>query len=194
MRLVLASGSERRIELLRRLHLDFVASQPGTDETRLPDEGPAAYVERVAREKAMELAAADVVVVAGDTAVVHGGHIMGKPAHPDEARAMLSRLQGDTHEVFTAVAVAGNGTVHSLVDVTKVDMLPMTDEEIADYVSTGEPLDKAGAYALQERGGLYVESIEGSPFTVIGLPIHLLPRLTRRVGVDLLRFQHTRRV
>lgn len=101
---------------------------------------------------------------------------------------MLRRLQGDIHEVFTGVAVAAGGEVASLVDVTIVKMLPMTDEEVADYVDTGEPMDKAGSYALQERGGVYVQSIEGSPFTVIGLPIHLLPRLLGRVGADLQRF------
>ena len=189
MRLVLASGSARRIDLLARLGLDFVSKAPDVDETRLPSEDPGAYVERLSREKAITVSGPDSVVLGADTTVVHGGHVMGKPGHPAEARAMLNRLQGDVHEVFTGIAVAGNGEVHSLVDVTKVEMLAMTEEEIADYVDSGEPMGKAGAYALQERGGLYVESIVGSPFTVIGLPIHLLPRLTRQVGVDLLRFR-----
>lgn len=189
MRLVLGSGSARRADLLRRLGLEFEMRPPDIDETRRPDERPGDYVERLAREKALAVADAESVVLAADTAVVHEGHLLGKPAHPEEARSMLRRLQGDVHEVFTGVAVAGRGEVHSLVDVTKVRMLPMTDEEIADYVDTGEPMDKAGAYALQERGGVYVQSIVGSPFTVIGLPLHLLPRLVRQVGADLLRFQ-----
>lgn len=188
MRLLLASSSPRRADLLRQLSLDFDTRPPDVDESRHPEEGPSAYVERVARDKALAVAGADVVVVAGDTAVVHEGHVMGKPAHPEEARGMLRRLQGDVHEVFTGVAVAAGGEVASLVDVTIVKMLPMTDEEIADYVDTGEPMDKAGSYALQERGGLHVQSIDGSPFTVIGLPIHLLPRLLGRVGADLQRF------
>lgn len=189
MKLVLASGSVRRAELLVRLDIEFEVQPPDIDETRRPDEPPGTYVERLAREKAAAVARADAVVFAADTAVVHDGHVMGKPAHPAEARSMLHSLQGDLHEVFTGVAAAGNGEIHSLVDVTKVRMLPMTDEEIADYVDSGEPMDKAGAYALQERGGLYVESIVGSPFTVIGLPLHLLPRLARQVGADLIRFR-----
>lgn len=188
MRLILASSSPRRAHLMQQLDLQFQAISPDVDETRRPDEPAGVYVERVARDKARAVAGEGLIVVAADTAVVHDGHVLGKPAHPEEARTMLRRLQGDLHEVFTGVAVAGSGEIESLVDVTKVKMLPMTDTEISDYVDSGEPMDKAGAYALQERGGLYVESLEGSPFTVIGLPIHLLPRLVGHVGADLKRF------
>lgn len=188
MRLVLASSSPRRADLLRQLDLEFEVRPPNVDETRRQEEPASAYVERLAREKALTVSEPDLIVVAADTAVVHEGHVLGKPAHPEEARAMLRRLHDDVHEVFTGIAVAGGGEVESLVDVTKVTMLPMTEDEIADYVETGEPMDKAGAYALQERGGVFVQSVEGSPFTVIGLPIHLLPRLLRRVGADLQRF------
>lgn len=188
MRLVLASSSPRRADLLRQLHLEFEARPADVDETRRPEEPASVYVERLALEKALTVSAPELIVVAADTAVVHEGHILGKPAHPEEARSMLRRLQDDVHEVFTGIAVVGGGEVESLVDVTKVTMLPMTEDEIADYVETGEPMDKAGAYALQERGGVFVQSVEGSPFTVIGLPIHLLPRLLRRVGADLQRF------
>lgn len=194
MRLVLASGSPRRADLLRGLGLEFELSPPDIDETRHPDESPGVYVERLARAKVVAPSVEDAFLIAGDTAVVHEGHVLGKPAHPHEARSMLRRLQGDAHEVFTGVAVAAGGEMQSLVDVTEVRMLPMTEDEIADYVESGEPMDKAGAYALQERGGLYVQSISGSPFTVIGLPVHLLPRLARQVGVDLLRFRSTPRV
>ncbi|HJQ76601.1 MAG TPA: Maf family protein [Acidimicrobiia bacterium] len=185
MRLVLASGSPRRAEILQRLGLAFATALPDIDETRLPDEAPGVYVERLARDKALAVASPDAVVVAADTAVIHEGHILGKPAHPQEARSMLSRLQGDVHEVFTGLAVAMGDELRALVDVTEVRMLPMTAEEIAGYVDTGEPMDKAGAYALQERGGLWVEAITGSPFTVIGLPVHLLPRLVAQVGSNL---------
>lgn len=98
---------------------------------------------------------------------------------------MLRRLQGKRHEVVTGVAAARSGVIESLVDVAHVQMLPMTDEEISEYVDSGEPMDKAGSYALQGFGGLFVESVSGSPFTVIGLPIHLLPRLLRSVGADM---------
>jgi septum formation protein len=194
MRLVLASGSPRRADLFAQLGLRFESVAPDIDETRRPGEEPSAYVERIAREKAAEVAAPETVVVAGDTAVVYEGHLMGKPAHPEEARAMLRRIQGDTHEVVTGLAVAAEGETHSLIDVTEVRMLAMTDSEINDYVDTGEPMDKAGAYALQGRGGVYVESVQGSPYTVIGLPIHLLPRLLSRVGVDLRHFDAGRPV
>lgn len=105
---------------------------------------------------------------------------------------MLRRLQGERHDVFTGIAVAswdGGVRVESMVDVTEVSMVPMTDDEIADYVDSGEPMDKAGGYALQGVGGLYVDSIRGSAFTVIGLPIHLLPRLIARGGHELSTFR-----
>lgn len=184
MTLVLASGSPRRAELLTRIGLRFDMSAPDIDETRRPDEAAGVYVERLAREKAAAVGDAGDVVVAADTAVVFGGIIMGKPAHPAEARGMLQRLQGGSHDVFTGVAVRRDDQIASAVDVTHVEMLAMTDDEIDAYISTGEPMDKAGSYAIQGRGGLFVASVEGSPFTVIGLPVHLLPRLIRAVGVD----------
>lgn len=182
MRLVLASGSPQRADLLDQLGLVYEVSPAGLDETRRPDESAGDYVERLAREKALSVVDDETVVIGADTAIVHDGHILGKPAHPAEARAMLRRLQAGVHEVFTGVAVAWGDHIRSLVDVTDVRMMPMTDEEIADYVDTGEPMDKAGSYALQGRGGVFVESISGSPFTVIGLPIHLLPRLLAQTG------------
>lgn len=194
MRLLLASGSPRRAELLTQLGLRFDVAAPEVDETRLPGEEPGVYVERVAEAKARAVAVSDAVVVAADTAVVHEGRVMGKPGHPQEARAMLQHLQGEVHEVVTGLAVAAADEVHTAVDVTIVRMLPMTDDEIGQYVDTGEPMDKAGAYALQGRGGAFVESVNGSPFTVIGLPIHLLPRLLARVGADLRRFDASRPV
>lgn len=188
MRLVLASSSPRRAALLDQLGLDYSVSPANIDETRRPDEAPGVYVERLAREKAEAVATAGEVVVAADTAVVFEGHIMGKPAHPAEARSMLTRLQGHRHEVFTGLAVGHRGQVTSVVDVTHVEMLPMTEEEVRDYVESGEPMDKAGAYALQGIGGRYVEAVSGSPFTVIGMPIHLLGRLVSRLGASLEQF------
>jgi septum formation protein len=192
MRLVLASGSERRRELLDRLGLEFTVTVPDTDETRHPEEDPAAYVERVARAKAESVSGPGLLVVAADTAVVHEGRVLGKPVHPEEARSMLRRLQGETHEVLTGLAVGwmdGGLRLQSLVDVTRVSMLPMTDDEIAWYVGTGEPLDKAGGYALQGIGGMFVSKVVGSPSTVVGLPVHLLGRLIAKSGVDVTRFR-----
>lgn len=187
MRLVLASGSPRRAELLHRLGLEFEVAPADIDETRRPDEPPGVYVERLARQKA-QTGPPEALVLAADTAVVHAGKVMGKPAHPAEARSMITKLQGDTHDVFTGVAMASGNEVAAMVDVTEVEMLPMTDEEISRYVESGEPMDKAGAYALQGRGGAYVRAVSGSPFTVIGLPIHLLSRLAGRLGVRLDQF------
>jgi septum formation protein len=192
LRLLLASGSPRRRELLERLGLEFDFVVPDVDETRFPEEAPAAYVERVARSKAAKVAGDSLIVVAADTIVVHEGRVMGKPGHPEEARAMLRRIQGDVHEVFTGLAVGswdGNPETRSVVDVAEVTMLAMTEEEIAWYVGTGEPLDKAGAYALQGLGGMFVSSVSGSPFTVIGLPIHLLSRLVSAAGAELRTFR-----
>jgi len=131
-------------------------------------------------------------VIAADTAVVHEGKVLGKPGHPEEARSMLRRLQGERHEVLTGLAVARSGEgavdIHSLVADAVVEMMPMTDDEIATYVATGEPLDKAGAYALQGIGGLYVRAVNGHPSTVVGLPLHLVSRLLEAVGADLASF------
>jgi septum formation protein len=192
MRLLLASGSPRRRSLLETIGLRFESQTPEVDESRHPDEAPGEYVERVARAKAAAVAGEDLVVVAADTAVAHEGRVMGKPGHPEEARTMLRRLQGDVHEVFTGLAVAvweGRPVIRSLVDVAEVEFLTMTEGEISEYVGSGEPMDKAGAYALQGLGALYVKRVTGSPFTVIGLPIHLLPRLLSASGADLSSFR-----
>jgi septum formation protein len=188
VRLVLASGSPRRAALFDQLGLAYEIIAADLDESRRPDERAGDYVERLAREKATAVATPGAVVIGADTAVVHEGQILGKPAHPEEARSMLRRLQGQIHEVFTGVAVAWEGEVRSLLDITEVEMLAMTEEEISDYVDTGEPMDKAGAYALQGRGGMFVATISGSPSTVVGLPIHLVPRLLAQSGTTLHHF------
>ncbi len=193
MRLVLASSSSRRADLLTILGVSFEVEPPEVDEARLPEENPQAFVERLARDKALAVVVPGAVVVGCDTAVAHEGRILGKPVHPEEARSMLRRIQGQSHEVFTGIAVATHEgpapVVHSAVDATEVTFLPMTEEEIVEYVASGEPMDKAGGYALQGRGGLFVESVSGSPFTVIGMPLHLLPRLLGRHGLDLGTFR-----
>lgn len=194
MRLILASSSPRRSHLLDQIALEHTVVPADIDESRRPDEPPGTYVERVAREKVMAIDAPDDVVVAADTAVVFEGQILGKPAHPQEARSMLQRLQGERHEVFTCLAVGRSGRLESLVDVTHVQMLPMTDDEIARYVADGDPMDKAGGYGLQSQGGVFVASISGSPFTVVGLPLHLLPRLLRSVEVDMELFRRRDRL
>ena len=187
-KVVLASGSPRRSELLALLDIPFEVQPADVDESRRPGEEPLAYVERLARDKARAVAREGTVAVGADTIVVHRGTVMGKPEHPAEARAMLERLSGDVHQVMTAVAVAtvekGRVVLDSTVETALVRFLPLTDREIDDYIATGEPLDKAGAYALQGRGAVLVESIEGHPTTVVGLPLPATRRLLARAGVS----------
>ena len=191
-RLVLASGSPRRRQLLEGLGLAFEVVVPDVDELRFPDEEPHDYVERVARAKAVAVSSPEVLAVAADTTVVIEGHVLGKPGHPEEAKAMLRRLSGKTHEVLTAVALARTSDsleLWSEVSSSLVKFLIMTEEEIDEYVKGGEPMDKAGAYALNGEAAIYIESIQGTPTGVIGLPLHTLARLFRRAGVDLLSFR-----
>ncbi|MFP3914880.1 MAG: Maf family protein [Actinomycetota bacterium] len=188
--LLLASSSSRRAELLRMLGLEFQVRVPDVDETRSQGEEPAAYVERLARSKVAAVAEAGAVAVGADTVIVHEGRVLGKPAHPAEARSVLRHLAGTSHQVLTAVAVgSGDGsgwTVDAVVEAAAVRFLPLTDAEIDAYVATGEPLDKAGSYALQGRGAVLVEAIEGHPTTVGGLPLPATRRLLARHGVMVL--------
>lgn len=184
MKLCLASSSPRRADLLRSIGVEFEAIPADIDEARRPGEHPHAYVERMSREKVEAVAVPGTLVLGADTAVVLGGDVLGKPGHPAEAAAMLRRLAGEVHHVVTGVAVSGEGGIESLVESAIVRMAAMTENEIAAYVATGEPLDKAGAYALQGRGGLYVEAVEGHPSTVIGLPLPAVRRLLARHGFE----------
>jgi septum formation protein len=192
LRLILASTSPRRRELLVSLGISFEVVSPEIDEHRHPNEEPYDYVSRLARAKAEAALTPNAVVVAADTVVVIDGHVLGKPGHPEEAMSMLRRLGSTTHEVLTGVAVARITDIVQVVtavDSTLVKFLPMTDEEIVDYVGTGEPMDKAGAYALGGLGAIFVEAVHGSPSSVIGLPLHTTARLLRGLGVDLLSFR-----
>lgn len=181
MRLVLASGSPRRADLLRAAGFEFVVRPALVDESRLPGEHPEDYVRRLAATKAAAIASAGErdVVVGADTIVLLDGDILGKPADDDDAAGMLARLSGRTHEVLTGVAVQRG--VASLVGVERaqVRFAPIDADEIAWYVATGEPRDKAGAYGIQGLASRFVERIEGSYATVVGLPVHMLRRLLR---------------
>lgn len=189
-RLILASGSPRRAELLRTLGLEFEVKPSGVDETRRQGEDPTAYVERLARSKATAMASPDAVSLGADTVVVLDGKVLGKPLHPAEARSMLQALAAGRHHVLTAVAAAGIGgdatVVEAAVETALVRFQTLTDEEIDAYVDSGEPLDKAGAYAIQGKGALLVESIEGHPTTVVGLPLPATRRLLSRFGIEVL--------
>ena len=183
--IVLASGSPRRRQLLEMIGLDFRVVSPDVDESLGPAEQPEGYVTRLAHEKATTVAGRErgAVVLGADTTVVLRGAIFGKPASPEEATAMLRRLEGRKHQVMTAVAVAQNGRCEHALDVTDVTLRPLSDELIAQYVATGEPLDKAGAYAIQGKGAALVEGIRGDFFGVMGLPLRLALELLGRFGV-----------
>ena len=186
MRLVLASESPRRRGMLETLGLDFEVRPSGVSEARHPDESPSSFAERVARDKALAVVEPGCVVLAADTVVVHRGVMLGKPGHPHEARSMLERLSGDRHTVVTGVAVArceSDTEVWSDTERTAVRFVELTDTEIGVYVDSGEPMDKAGAYGMQGAAGAFVDSVEGSPSNVVGLPMALAVRLLRRAGV-----------
>lgn len=187
--LVLASSSPRRRELLASLGLTFSVRHADVDESLLPAESAFDAAERLARMKVERVAAEalDALVVAADTLVVLEGEALGKPRDRADACRMLSALAGRTHDVVTGVACARGGRVASGRETTRVVFAPMTQAEIEAYAASGEPDDKAGAYALQGIGGLFVERVEGSPSNVVGLPVRLLYRLASELGVNLAR-------
>jgi septum formation protein len=175
--LVLASASPRRAALLRSVGLPFTTRPVDIDESVAAGEAAAPYVERLARAKATAQVHDGEVVIGADTTVVLDDAIIGKPVDPDDARRILRTLSGRTHTVFTGVAVATTARVASGVARTEVTFAELPDTWIDRYVATGEPLDKAGAYGMQDGAALFVIGIAGSPSNVIGLPLHLLPQL-----------------
>lgn len=183
--LILASASPRRADVLRMLGLEFDVIIPEVDESRLGHEPPDAYVERLARTKAQAIAdrAGGRTVLAGDTIVIVDAEVLGKPADAADAARMLERLSGRDHEVATGLAlVLPDGSILSGVCTTEVSMRAFDGDMIARYVATGEPLDKAGAYAIQSRGAALVHSVRGDYYSVVGLPVSLLMDLLRRGG------------
>jgi septum formation protein len=185
-RLILASSSPRRRQLLELIGLPFQVVPPEADEEPLPGEEPISFVRRAARDKALEVAHRQPggTVLGADTVVEIDRTILGKPGSPDVAEEMLRTLSGREHLVHTAVALVNDGRCHDLIDTARVRCVDFNEQVISWYVSTGEPLDKAGAYAVQGLGGLLVKSVEGSPYTVIGLPIHRLPELFAAHNLD----------
>jgi len=206
--LILASGSPRRRELLGRFGIAFETRPADVDETAQAGESPEHLVRRLAVAKAEAAMAtapeADVVVLAADTVVVLDGETLGKPVDADDAAAMLRRLSGRTHLVLTGLAVArrtapsDDGSrsdvglapaiqVEVEVDATEVTFVELTDADVAWYVATGEPLDKAGAYGIQGRGGVFVSSIRGNHDNVVGLGLVTARRFLTAAGLDPLR-------
>ena len=187
-KIVLASGSPRRQELLRRIGLtDFTVRVPDVEEFYPEGLSPQATVEYISREKSQAVdAAADEIVITADTMVFLDGKKLGKPADQAEALSMLTALQGRHHTVCTGVTVRQGDRFETDSETTEVYFRPVSREEILAYIATGEPMDKAGAYGIQEKGALLVERINGDYFNVMGLPVLRLSRMLGRFGVRLL--------
>ena len=190
--IILASQSPRRRELLGRLVPDFTVITDDSAEALIPGEKPPQTVQRLAAEKAEHVSAktdADALILAADTVVVLDGQILGKPKDEADAFVMLSALSGNTHQVFTGIAVLDTKTGQCVTafETPKVRFRPVSHREILQYIASGEPMDKAGAYGIQELGALFVEGIEGDYFNVVGLPLCRLGKLLKEsFEIDLL--------
>jgi septum formation protein len=204
MKIVLASASPRRIELMGRIGLECIVDPADIDETSILMEcvnsenaascttfigtggTPAAILSRRKAEEVLPRHPAGAVVIAADTVVVCGGRLLGKPLNEGEAFDMLRALSGRMHTVHTGVTVMRDGRALTRTESTDVTMRAMTDGEIYAYIATGEPMDKAGAYGIQERGALLVERLDGDFYNVMGLPLCLLSKMLLEFGIDLL--------
>ncbi|MDO8683278.1 MAG: Maf family protein [Armatimonadota bacterium] len=190
-RIILASASPRRRELLGLICPEFEVGPSDFDESRISSElPPAEYVAVSARRKARAVASGldNAIVIGADTIVVVGGEILGKPSDTDDARRMLRIISGRTHQVYTGLCVIEirNGTTieKSGIESTDVTVRRLTDSMIERYLTTGEPMDKAGAYAIQGKGAVLIERIKGCYFNVVGLPIYLLSLLLEELGME----------
>ena len=184
-RVVLASGSPRRHDLLNLVGISHEVRPANIDETMRPRENPRRHAERLAREKATVVATRDpnLITIGADTIVVVNRKVLGKPTDADHAAVMLRQLSGRQHTVITAVAVSRGKKLRSAVEEVRVKFRKLRDDEIDSYIATGEPLDKAGAYGIQGYGATIVECVEGDYFAVMGLPLARLVGLLRDVGV-----------
>lgn len=189
MKIVLASQSPRRRELLGKMGLKFTTKSPEIDEDAFRGLPAQELVQTLSREKARWIAGQvdpETIVIGADTVVVRDGVILGKPRDEAQAQAMLASLSGRDHQVCTGVTVCQGDKTVTQVEVTQVTFRPLTQEEIRQYVSTGEPMDKAGAYGIQGLGGLLVSGIRGDYSNVVGLPVCRLGRILLDFGVDCL--------
>lgn len=187
MQIILASQSPRRRELLRQMGLtDFIIRPARGEEIADPSLSPDRLVEALSRQKAAEVADCSDpgdLIVAADTVVAIDGTVLGKPHSPQEAFAMLSRLSGRHHTVYTGVTLRRGDTILTAHEATRVHFRTLTNREIESYIATGEPMDKAGAYGIQGYGSMLVEGISGDYFNVVGLPICLLGQMMARFGL-----------
>jgi len=184
-RVILASQSPRRRELLTLVGITHEVRPADIDETYLAGEKPAPHAERLARGKCAVIAERepDALVIGSDTIVVVDGEVLGKPKDEGDAGHMLRRLSGRSHIVVTAVAVAWRGETRSAVEEVTVTFHSLADDDIAAYIATREPMDKAGAYGIQGYGATIVERVDGDYFAVMGLPLQLLVRVLRELGI-----------
>jgi septum formation protein len=187
MKLILASASARRAEILRDAGLSFVALSSAVDETPYPNESPNDLVERLALAKAELVAARAIgpaIIIGADTVISLDGHILGKPRSTDDARRMLEKLSGRTHSVVTGIALIRipDAERRTFVESTLVHFAALTSEEILRYLATGEPHDKAGAYAIQGHAGRFIPRVEGCYFNIVGLPLSRLCRALVDLG------------
>jgi len=183
-RVILASQSPRRRELLTLVGIPHEVRPANVDERYLAGETPAGHVERLARDKASAIHERDAAIIGSDTIVVVDGRILGKPADAADAERMLGILSGRAHFVLTAVAVSWRGRIESAVEEVGVTFHRLTDAAIRGYVATGEPMDKAGAYGIQGYGATLVKRVDGDYFAVMGLPLQRLVRLLESVGLS----------
>ena len=189
VQIILASASPRRKELLDQINVSYQVCPVDLDETPWPDEAPLDYVQRVAAEKSAACKAqlnTEIPVLAADTAVILGAVIMGKPKDKADAMAMLTQLSGKTHQVYSAVSLRGREHGQA-VSITEVTFRCLTEQEMLAYWHSGEPVDKAGSYAIQGRGGVFIESIKGSFSGVVGLPLFETAELLSKQGIELFK-------
>ena len=189
VQIILASASPRRKELLEQINVTYSIYPVDIDETPFSNETPLDYVQRLAAEKSAACKArlhTEIPVLAADTAVILGNVIMGKPRGQTDAMAMLTQLSGKTHQVYSAISLRGREH-YQAVSITEVTFRCLTEQEIRAYWHGGEPLDKAGSYAIQGLGGLFVESIKGSFSGVVGLPLFETAGLLAKQGIELFK-------
>ena len=185
MEIILASGSPRRRELMGLYGVPFTVRAADIDETMDPAKAPFDEVARVSRRKAEAVARCpEDLVIAADTIVVCGGKVLGKPHSREEAAAMLRMLSGSTHQVMTGCTVLRGSRAETFTQVTELHFRPLSEAEIASYIATGEPMDKAGAYGIQGRGCVYIEGIRGDYFNVMGLPVSTLYTMLRQAEAE----------
>ena len=183
VKVVLASQSPRRRDLLTLIGIPHEVRPANIDESYLAGEVPLAHAERLARTKAETIAAPEAVTIGSDTIVVVDGDVLGKPRDHAHAAEMLRRLSGRSHLVITGVAARWRGRTVSAAEQVDVTFRPLSDDDIRAYVATGEPMDKAGAYGIQGFGATIVERVDGDYFAVMGLPLNRLTRLLEKLGL-----------